>query len=185
MEDDWEACLYSLVHGRDANPFGNSLLSLSKSCHISSSMFDSMEPLPGKELYSCGFRKDVEPMGLSCAHPYINIELPFLLFELSLSFVLEFELTATMNRLESRLRGFMRFRAMVSLISSSSCFLPGRNLIFVSFSSTMSGSADADNDEDEEDANSISGEEKEEGRVILLFFLLLILLVAAPCSCSW
>ena len=98
--------MYSLVHGREANPFGNSVWSFSKSCHISSSMFVSMEPLPGKALYSCGFR-NVEPIGLSCAQPYIES-----LFVLELSF--DFAFTATMNRLESRLRGFMRFRAMVS-----------------------------------------------------------------------
>ena len=115
-----------------------------------------MEPLPGKALYSCGFR-NVEPIGLSCAHPYIV--LPF-----------AFALTATMNRLESRLRGFMRFRAMVSFISSSSCFLPGRNLMFVSLS-------DADADDDGEDANSISGEEEEEGRVIRLRLLRLFSLM--------
>jgi hypothetical protein len=173
--------LYSLVHGREANPFGNSVWSFSKSCHISSSMFVSMEPLPGKALYSCGFR-NVEPIGLSCAQPYIES-----LFVLELSF--DFAFTATMNRLESRLRGFMRFRAMVSLISSSSCFLPGRNLIFM-FVSSSDADSDADADEDE-DTSSFSGEkeEEEEGRrhggviiLLRLFSLMLVMLVeSAAC----
>jgi len=75
----------------------------------------------------------------------------------------------------------MRFRAMVSLISTSSCFFPGRNLMFVSMS---------DADDDGEDANSISGEEEEEeeGRVLVLlrlFSLMRIMLVLeSACWCG-
>jgi len=41
----WDASLYSLVHGKDANPLGNSVSSSSNSCHISSSISSSIESL--------------------------------------------------------------------------------------------------------------------------------------------
>ena len=90
----------------------------------------------------------------------LPFELPFELpSPIDFDFNFAFAFTATMNRLESRLRGFMRFRAMVSLISSSSCLLPGRNLI-LEFVSLMPPDADDDENENEEDANSISAGEE-------------------------